>query len=175
MTANSGMTAYRHRKRNQGRHAWLAAVAVTLVLGACAPKIVQHGNVPDEDQVVQIQPGQDNRARVQQLLGSPSTQGSFGEEVWYYVSKRTHQTAFFEPEIVDQGVLAITFDSDGIVNDLKVYDRSDGRLVAMVDRETPTHGNQLTIIQQFLGNVGRFSPENSSRPGTPGGVPAPTN
>ncbi|TDQ80936.1 Beta-barrel assembly machine subunit BamE [Dongia mobilis] len=155
---------------NQGRHAWLAAVAFALALGACAPKIVQHGNVPDEDQVVQIQPGQDNMARVQQLLGSPSTRGTFGEEVWYYVSKRTHQTAFFEPEVVDQGVLAISFDQEGIVNDLKIYDRNDGRLVAMVDRETPTHGNQLTIIQQLLGNFGRFDPDSSSAPKAPGGT-----
>lgn len=151
----------------------LAALAAGLVLSACSPKIVQHGNVPDEEQVVQIQPGLDNRERVQQLLGSPSTQGSFGQEIWYYVSRKTTQTGFLEPDVVDQGVLAITFDQQGVVSDLKIYDQSDGRLVAMVDRETPTHGNEMTILQQLLGNLGRFDPESSSKPTVGTGTPTP--
>jgi len=149
------------------------AVGLVMALGGCQAKIVQHGNVPDEDQVVQIQPGQDDKNRVEQLLGSPSTTGTFGDDVWYYVSKRTTQTAFFEPEIVDQGVLAIAFDSQGIVQDMKVYDKNDGRLVAMVDRETPTHGNELTIIQQMLGNLGRFSPDGDGPKGPTGTTGAP--
>jgi outer membrane protein assembly factor BamE (lipoprotein component of BamABCDE complex) len=139
-------------------------------LGGCQPKILQHGNVPDEDQVVQIQPGIDDKNRVQQVLGSPSTTSTFGPVTWYYVSKKTSQIAFFEPRVVDQGVLAISFNPQGIVEDLKVYDQSDGRLVAMVDRTTPTHGNQLTIIQQLLGNIGRFNPETSR----PNPAPSPT-
>lgn len=155
------------------RCGWVTTVGLGLALGACAPKIVQHGNVPDEEQVVQINPGQDNKSRVQQLLGSPSTQGTFGEDTWYYVSKRTEQTAFFEPDVVDQGVLAITFDEQGVVNDLKVYDHRDGRLVAMVDRVTPTQGNSMTIVQQLLGNFGRFDPDSSSKPSNPGSSSGP--
>jgi outer membrane protein assembly factor BamE (lipoprotein component of BamABCDE complex) len=167
------MTTHFHRFRDAWPKLCLAgAIALASTLGACAPKIVQHGNVPDEEQVVQIQPGLDNKTRVQQLLGSPSTQGSFGDEIWYYVSKKTTQTAFFEPDVIDQGVLAISFDQEGVVNDLKIYDQRDGRLVAMVDRVTPTHGNELTIVQQLLGNFGRFDPDSSAAPttGAPGGT-----
>lgn len=151
----------------------LVPLLAALAVSACAPKILQHGNVPDEEQVVQIQPGLDNKTRVQQLLGSPSTQGSFGDETWYYVSKKTSQTAFFEPDVVDQGVLAISFDQEGIVDNMKVYDQRDGRMVAMVDRITPTHGNSLTIIQQLLGNFGRFDPDSTSKamPGGSGNLP----
>ena len=144
-----------------------------VLLGGCQAKILQHGNVPDEDEVVQIQPGQDDKNRVEQLLGSPSSTGSFGDEVWYYVSTRTSQTAFFDPEIIDQGVLAISFDNGGIVQDMKVYDQTDGRLVAMVDRTTPTHGNQITLLQQLLGNFGRFNPEGSGAKGPTGSTGAP--
>ena len=31
----------------------------------------------------------------------------------------------------------------------------DGQRVSMNDRETPTRGRQLTILEQLLGNVGR--------------------
>lgn len=148
-----------------------------LVLGGCQQKILQHGNVPDEDEVVQILPGQDDKNRVEQLLGSPSTTGTFGDDTWYYISRRTAQTAFFDPDTIDQGVLAISFDPQGVVEDMKIYDQSDGRLVAMVDRSTPTHGNELTLVQQLLGNFGRFSPEDkgpntgpTGTTGAPGGV-----
>lgn len=168
------MAARLLRSRHPLRAALLAgAVGLGVLLGGCQAKIVQHGNVPDEDQVVQIQPGQDDKNRVEQLLGSPSTTGNFGDDIWYYVSKRTSQTAFFEPDIIDQGVLAIAFDNQGIVQDLKVYDQADGRLVAMVDRVTPTHGNELTIIQQMLGNLGRFNPEGQKKSGPTGSTGAP--
>ena len=145
-----------------------AAIGSGVMLGGCQAKILQHGNIPDEDQVVQIQPGQDDKNRVEQLLGSPSTTGIFDDDIWYYVSKRTSQTAFLEPDTIDQGVLAVTFDGQGIVQDLKVYDQGDGRLVAMIDRVTPTHGNELTIIQQMLGNLGRFNPGGDQKVGPTG-------
>lgn len=164
--------APRHRQASQLLIAGVLGLGI--ILGGCQAKILQHGNVPDEEQVVQILPGQDNKSRVEQLLGSPSTTGTFGDDTWYYVSKRTAQTAFFDPDTIDQGVLAISFDPQGVVEDMKIYDQADGRVVAMVDRATPTHGNELTIIQQLLGNFGRFSPdENGPKTGPTGTTGAP--
>jgi outer membrane protein assembly factor BamE (lipoprotein component of BamABCDE complex) len=142
---------------------WLAGSL--LVLGACAPTIQQEGNVPDVDQVVQINPGVDDKNRVTQLLGSPSAVSAFEDRTWYYISRRTEQTAFLDPQVVEQEVLAISFDGQNIVQDLKVYGLENGRAVAMVDRVTPTHGNDLTIVQQVLGNLGRFNnPDKKKTP-----------
>lgn len=169
--------AHLSRQRSVRHALFASALGLGILLGGCQQKILQHGNVPDEDEVVQIMPGQDDKNRVEQLLGSPSTTGTFGDSTWYYISKRTAQTAFFDPDTIDQGVLEISFDAQGIVEDMKIYDQSDGRLVAMVDRTTPTHGNELTLIQQLLGNFGRFSPDEkgpntgpTGTTGAPGGV-----
>jgi outer membrane protein assembly factor BamE (lipoprotein component of BamABCDE complex) len=138
---------------------WLVALA------ACAPTIQQEGNVPDPDQVVQIHPGIDDKNRVGQLLGSPSSVSAFQDRTWYYISRRTEQVAFFDSEVVEQEVLAIVFDSQNIVQDMKIYGLENGRLVQMVDRITPTHGNDLTLVQQVLGNLGRFNnPDKKSTP-----------
>ena len=140
------------------------AAALTLV--ACiSPRIDQRGNKPDEDQVVQINPGVDDKNRVAELIGTPSTISTFDDKTWYYISKRTETTAFFDPDVTDQEVLAISFDDNGIVQNMKVYGQEDGRQIAYVDRTTPTEGNRLTIIQQLLGNLGRFNPSNDSKPG----------
>jgi outer membrane protein assembly factor BamE (lipoprotein component of BamABCDE complex) len=135
------------------------------LLAGCAPTIQQEGNVPDADQVVQINPGVDDKTRVTQVLGSPSTVSSFEDRTWYYISRRTEQTAFLDPNVVEQEVLAISFDSQNIVQDMKIYGLEDGRMVAMVDRVTPTHGNDLTFVQQLLGNLGRFNtPDKKKTP-----------
>src|SRR5262245_41206136 len=112
------------------------AAAVTLT--ACAPRIDQRGNKPDEDQVVQINPGVDDKNRVAELIGTPSTISTFNDKTWYYISKRTETTAFFDPEVTDQEVLAIQFDDNGVVQNMKVYGQENGRQIAYVDRTTPT-------------------------------------
>jgi outer membrane protein assembly factor BamE (lipoprotein component of BamABCDE complex) len=102
---------------------------------------------------------------VTQLLGSPSTISSFQDRTWYYISRRTEQTAFLDPKVVDQEVLAITFTDQNIVEDMKVYGLENGRMVAMNDQVTPTYGNNLTLVQQLLGNLGRFN--NPNKKGSP--------
>jgi outer membrane protein assembly factor BamE (lipoprotein component of BamABCDE complex) len=134
-------------------------------LAACSATIQQEGNVPDPDQVVQINPGVDDKNRVTQVLGSPSAVSAFQDRTWYYISRRTEQLAFLDPQVVEQEVLAISFDAQNIVQNMKVYGLENGRMIAMVDRITPTHGNDLTLVQQVLGNLGRFNnPDKKSTP-----------
>lgn len=142
-----------------------AGLVAVLMLTACTPRIDQRGNKPDEDQVVQINPGVDDKNRVAELIGTPSAISTFNDKTWYYISKRTETTAFFDPAVTDQEVLAISFDDNGIVQNMKIYGQEDGRQIAYVDRTTPTEGNSLTVIQQLLGNLGRFNPSNDSKPG----------
>ena len=56
-----------------------------------------------------------------------------------------------------------------IVQDMKVYTEKDGEQIAYVDRVTPTPGSELTILQQLLGNLGKFNTDKLSKVGTPGG------
>jgi hypothetical protein len=37
----------------------------------------------------------------------------------------------------------------------------DGKKVVFVDRTTPTAGQRITILQQLIGNLGRFAPEEA--------------
>ena len=154
------------RMNGRYRRTLLASVSLILALTAtaCSPRIDQRGNKPDEDQVVQINPGVDDKNRVAELIGTPSTISTFDDRTWYYISKRTETTAFFDPEVMDQEVLAINFDENGVVQNMRVYGQEDGRTIAYVDRTTPTEGNELTIMQQLLGNLGRFNPEGDERP-----------
>lgn len=161
MTDGKSRTLFSGTPFRRGR--WRRAASLTalgalaLGLAACQARIDTRGNLPDPELVEKLQPGVQDRDQVAQLLGSPSSVGTFDDSKWYYISKRTETLAFFDPEIVDQQVLVVEFDDAGMLSDVKLYDEDDRQDVELVERETPTSGTEMTVLKQFFGNIGRFN------------------
>ena len=137
------------------RHGHILILLSTL--SACAPVINTRGQQPDPDVLAKIEPGSTSQRDVERALGTPSTQGVFRENVWYYMSERTERTAFFAPELLERKIIAVVFDKVGVVEDIVTYTENDKQEIALVARITPTAGNELSIIQQLFGNIGRFA------------------
>ena len=82
--------------------------AVLVVFGAgavmsCAPSVEQRGNLPNPDKIAEIHAGSTTKDEVAKILGTPSSVSVFNnDKSWYYISRRTAQTAFFEPDVLDQ-------------------------------------------------------------------------
>jgi len=134
-----------------------AVLVLCLTLAACTPTLVVQGYVPDEETLATVQQGVDSKDAVVSKLGSPSSVAAFDDDTWIYISKQTENFAFFEPTVVGQDVVAINFDPEGRVEEVRRYTLEDGRLIDPVTRETPTHGRELGILEQLFGNVGRFT------------------
>lgn len=137
----------------------IVSAVMIVTASACAPNIATRGNLPDPDKLAEIIPGEASRDDVADLLGSPSSAATFGDETWYYIATRVETVAFNEPEVIDQQVVAIKFGEDGLVTAIDTYGLDDARAVEIVERVTPTSGREVTILQQLLGNVGRFAQE----------------
>ena len=140
-------------------------------LAACEPKVDTRGYVSDQVIKDQIIAGQTTRDEVMAKLGSPSSQSSFGSETWYYISDRKETVAFMAPEVVQQKVVRIEFNSAGIVDKVEDYSEKDSRDFALVKRTTPTEGHTMSFIEQTLGNIGRFNRPDSSGGVAPGRRP----
>lgn len=142
-----------------------AALAVALlVLAGCNNPVDQRGNLPDPEKLAQIKPGTTDKATVTQLLGSPSSVATFEPNTWYYISQKTKPLAFLTPERLDQEVVAIDFDESGIVQDLRRKSMADGQTVEPNPNATPAPGREFSVLEQLIGNFGKFSnkPKGSS-------------
>jgi outer membrane protein assembly factor BamE (lipoprotein component of BamABCDE complex) len=127
--------------------------------------VSQRGYIPDQEKLSAIQVGIDDKSSVEERLGTPTNVATFDGDVWYYISSTEEQFAFFDPETTERQILAVSFDKDGKVTSLDKYGLEDGVVVAMVDRETPTRGRELSFLQQMFGNIGRGIGGAGQKPG----------
>jgi outer membrane protein assembly factor BamE (lipoprotein component of BamABCDE complex) len=107
----------------------------------------------------QIIIGTSDKEYVYRLLGSPSTRSMLDEEAWFYISTKSETIAFATPDIVEQDIHKITFNKEGVVTKLENLTEMDAREIEFADDVTPTEGNDFTVLQQLLGNFGRFNNE----------------
>lgn len=142
----------------------LSATALGLLLAACTPTQATHGNIVEDYRIAEIVPGVSTRTNVLKSLGSPTTTAPFDDTVWYYLGQKTEKTGIFDPEVVDEKIVVVSFNEEGVVETISPIDanRID---VPRVRRKTPTGGNEVTLIEQMLGNVGRFNKRDAG----PGG------
>jgi len=124
-------------------------LSAALLLG-CTPVVNQRGYLPDPVGEAAIKVGADTKTTVQDRLGDPSTQATFGGDVWYYISSVEKQISFFDPRVENRSVMAVHFDKDGKVANVRHYGLKDGHLIAFETRETPAKGRELTFLQQLM-------------------------
>lgn len=139
------------------------ALSLMLGLAGCATEVDLRGNLPDPEAVGKIKVGETTQDDVLILLGTPSTQFNYGMESWQYISMRTESVAFFDPDVIERQTLDIVFDDKGVVDHIALYGKDDGKAIAFVSRETPTPGTEMSILQQLMGNIGRFSKPAAGR------------
>lgn len=144
------------RWRCPARLAALVVGSVLLGLPACASRTQTHGDPIVAERLASIVPRTHTKADVQAALGSPSSTSPFVDNAWYYISARMEGFAFYPNEEVERQVVVIRFDPQNVVSAVELIELEQGRKIAIVDRETPSFGEDPSILQQFLGNIGRF-------------------
>ena len=143
---------------------------VLLVLAACDTNSEMRGFAATPGSVEKLEVGSQSREDVIRLIGTPSAVATFNPNIWYYISERQEQFAFYRPWITEQKVIQVTFNDSGRIAAIKNYDLKDAQEIVMVSRITPTSGKELTVLEQLLGNVGKFTgPKQSGNPGAPTG------
>ncbi|HEY4125323.1 MAG TPA: outer membrane protein assembly factor BamE [Rhizomicrobium sp.] len=150
----------------------LLLIAVFAAAG-CTPVISQRGYLADPANESALKEGKDTKTTVQARLGYPSTQGTFGGDSWYYISSTEKRVAFFEPRLISRTILAVYFDKDSKVNDLKHFGLKDGHVVDFETRETITRGREMTFLQQLFNATPGVPISGADQQNPGGGGPGP--
>ena len=128
-----------------------------LCVAACTPKKQTHGYMPIPSQVALLKPGVSTKAQVVDLIGTPAFINDFADNRWNYVAFRTEQIGFEKPDIVDYEVLQLIFGKDQVLQSLQQGDRDTLIAVQYDEEATPASGREMGLMEQFLGNIGKFN------------------
>ncbi|MCF6221199.1 MAG: outer membrane protein assembly factor BamE [Robiginitomaculum sp.] len=142
-------------------------------LSACNPTLRNHGYIPTKDKPQAVDTESDTKASVLARLGNPSIKSTFDENTWYYLTSVRERLAYLRPITSERTITAITFNDDGQVKKVAEYGIENGQYVNFSDRETPTRGRELSVLEQIFGTIGRIPVDqlggNQDIPGGSGG------
>ena len=130
--------------------AWVAALALGLMLGGCFSETYQRGYIVPDGALEQSPIGSP-REQVLIVLGTPSTVATVSGEAFYYISQRAERPIGFMPQqVIDQRVIAVYFDKNKRVERLANYGLKDGKVFDFVTRSTPTGGKDYAYINAMF-------------------------
>jgi outer membrane protein assembly factor BamE (lipoprotein component of BamABCDE complex) len=138
----------------------LVSSAAALLLGACTPTKAVRGNMLEDYQIAAVKPGS-TQTEVLQNLGSPTTVAPFDDKVWYYMGQDTEKKGIFDAKVTHERIVEVTFDDQKNVKTIQEIpnQRED---IPYERRKTPTSGNEITVMQQLLGNLGKFNKDEKA-------------
>jgi len=129
-------------------------------LSACVTRYRNHGYVPTQEELAEIVVGVDTRDSVEESVGPPSSSGVLNESGYYYVATRVRHYGMRKPKAVDRQLVAISFTSSGVVENIERFGLENGQVVPLERRVTSSGIKDKTFVRQLLGNLGRFNPGN---------------
>jgi len=137
----------------------LVLFGVVLLGAACSSIDRKHGYVPEDEDLNQIVVGVDTKETVADVVGRPATSGILSEGGWYYVESKFTAYGIRERREVEREVVAISFTTDGVVENIERFGMEDGQVVAISRRVTDSNIKGVSFIRQLFGSLGNFAAE----------------
>ena len=137
----------------------IIAAFVAIALAGCSPTYRNHGYIPPEEELQELAVGVDTRSSVEDLVGSPSSRVKGGD--FFYVSSTFKTAGARAPKVVERQVLAMTFDENGVLQNIERYGLEDGQVVVLSRRVTSSGATDVSFIRQLFGNIGAINPASA--------------
>ena len=149
---------------------FIALATVSMVISSCSNDIENKGYVTKFSDFSKIQAGASTKQDVIATLGSPTTTSLFGKETWFYLGKEQTKESFYHPETKTYDGYEIVFDDSDVVSKVVKKGKEDLKEFDVAKDYTKTTGNEITVLQQLFGNLGKFNPASRGSRGVETGV-----
>ena len=133
---------------------------MAVALSCCSTN--QVGDIPPTVRIHAVKAGKHTKEDVVRLLGSPTSITLFEKESWLYIESKEQNRIFLPAKEIDRKIVKITFNADGVVSKVKELSLENGRDIAIDDTVTPISGKDLSVIDELIGNFGRFPASKSN-------------
>ncbi len=139
----------------------LGLFCALLALPGCALFTDQpqyRGIAVSQHELSELTPGVSSQADAQALLGPPTFQEQFAPNNWVYVSQLTKSRIGNTLGVLQQHVVVLAFDDNGVLKSINQHDLKNGVKVSMDSAQTPVPGGHAGFLQQLIGGVGSYNP-----------------
>lgn len=147
-----------NKSRSRISFVHMTLLGAALAVSGCVAQYQNHGYVPTEEDLAEVIVGRDTRASVAEKVGVPASAGVLNDQGYYYVRARKRTYGPFAPQEIDRQVVAISFSSAGVVQNVERFGLEKGQVVPLQRRVTSSPVSNKGFIRQLLGNLGRFNP-----------------
>ena len=129
-----------------------------LLLASCSfNKIVKHHGVHNlEKKQTKLKINYTNKNDILKLIGPPSTQSTFDNDVYIYIERKTTGSKISKlgkKKLIKNNVLILEINTNGILLSKKFYDINDMNVIDFDDSETEIKYSKQSFIYNFLSSV----------------------
>lgn len=140
----------------------LILLLFTLILSACQSVDIRGQYISDKA-ISEINDNNFDQYQVADLLGNPSFVPEYSKNTWYYIQRSQTKRAWFDPQVVEQRIVKITFDQEGIARNAELIKGGHIDQIAPKSDKTPTPGTEASGVQKFVKNIGRFTKSSKKK------------
>ena len=136
----------------------LYIIFLSLIVANCSvKKVVKHHGVPflekkQESLIVNIT----NKNDIKKILGKPSTNSKFDNDVWIYIERKQTQSElknFGKMKIFKNDVLVLEIDDYGILRKKEFYNKDDMNNIKVVEATTEGGFKRNSFIYDFMSSM----------------------
>ena len=136
----------------------LYIIFLSLIVANCAvKKVVKHHGVPFlEKKQESLIVNKTNKNDIKKILGNPSTNSKFDNDVWIYIERKQTQSElknFGKMKIYKNDVLVLEIDNYGILKKKDFYNQNDMNEIKIVKEVTESKFSKNSFIYDFLSSM----------------------
>ena len=129
-----------------------------IFLSSCSlNKVIQHHGVNNLEQKQQkLKLEYSNKNDIIKLIGPPSTQSVFDNEVFIYIERKTSSSKLLKlgkKELIKNDVLILELNNKGILISKNFYNKNDMNNIAFDNEITDINYSKKSFIYNFLSSV----------------------
>lgn len=140
----------------------LFAIIPVFFLSSCVVNKKDHGYEHSSKNFSELKINKSTKDEVINVVGSPSTNSSFNDDTWYYVTVKTEKISLLKPEVTGHKVTKLQFKND-VLSSIAVQDSSDKKNLKFNKAHSPINGDDSGGFKDFFHNLGRFNKNNKAK------------